>query len=88
MRKHIPLTYRRNSVHLTKITRGSLAAALVVALAIPVVITSSASAKPRDWSKMTSASKGGGMGKLVDACQNEGQLNVIALPHDWADLAL
>ncbi len=75
-------------MHLTKITRGSLAAALVVALAIPVVITSSASAKPRDWSKMTSASKGGGMGKLVDACQNEGQLNVIALPHDWADYGI
>lgn len=68
----------------SKITSGSLAAALVVALAIPVLGTSSASAAV-NYSKITNASQGGGMSGLVKACQKEGQLNVIALPHDWAD---
>ena len=68
----------------SKITSGSLAAALVVALAIPVISTSSASAAT-DYSKVTSASQGGGMGALVAACKKEGQLNVIALPHYWAN---
>lgn len=69
----------------SKITSGSLAAALVVALAIPVISTTSASAAGRDFSKITNASQGGGMGALVAACKNEGQLNVIALPHYWAN---
>ncbi len=68
----------------SKITSGSLAATLVVALAIPVLSTSSASAAV-NYSKITNASQGGGMSGLVKACQKEGQLNVIALPHDWAD---
>ena len=69
----------------SKITSGSLAAALVVALSIPVIITTSASAAPRDFSKIKNASQGGGMAALVTACQKEGQLNVIALPHYWAN---
>ena len=68
----------------SKISSGSLAAALVVALAIPVLGTSSASAAV-NYAKITNASQGGGMSGLVKACQKEGQLNVIALPHDWAD---
>ncbi len=68
----------------SKITRGSLAAALIVALAIPVLSTSSASAA-RDYSKITNASQGGGMSGLVAACKKEGQLNVIALPLYWAN---
>ena len=68
----------------TKITSGSLAAALVVALAIPVMSTSSASAAT-NYAKITSASQGGGMSGLVKACQKEGQLNVVALPHYWAN---
>lgn len=68
----------------SKITRGSLAAALIVALAIPVLSPSSASAA-RDYSKITNASQGGGMSGLVAACKKEGQLNVIALPLYWAN---
>ena len=68
----------------SKITSGSLAAALVVALAIPVLSTSSASAAT-NYAKITNASQGGGIGGLVKACQKEGQLNVVALPHYWAN---
>jgi len=71
-------------VKFSKITSGSLAAALVVALAIPVLSTSSASAAT-NYAKITNASQGGGMGGLVKACQKEGQLNVVALPHYWAN---
>lgn len=69
----------------SKITSGSLAAALVVALAIPVLSTTSASAAGRDYSKITNASQGGGMVALATACKKEGQLNIIALPHYWAN---
>lgn len=69
----------------SKITSGSLAIALAVALAIPVISISSASAAGRDYSKIKNASAGGGMAALIAACQKEGQLNVIALPHYWAN---
>ncbi len=68
----------------SKLTSGSVAAALVVALAIPVMSISPASAA-RDFSKVTSASQAGGLAGLEDACKKEGQLNTIALPHYWAD---
>ena len=84
MTKHIPLTTRRNVVKFSKLTSGSVAAALVVALAIPALSTSSASAAT-DYSKITNASQGGGMAGLAAACKKEGQLNVIALPHYWAN---
>ncbi len=84
MTKHIPLTTRRNVVKFSKLTSGSVAAALVVALAIPALSTSSASAAT-NYSKITSASQGGGMAGLAAACKKEGQLNVIALPHYWAN---
>ena len=70
---------------LSKITRGSLAATLVVALAIPVIQSSSASAAGRDFSKVTSAAQAGGLAGLEAACKKEGQLNVIALPLYWAN---
>lgn len=70
---------------LSKITRGSLAATLVVALAIPVIQSSSASAAGRDFSKVTSAAQAGGLSGLEAACKKEGQLNVIALPLYWAN---
>jgi putative spermidine/putrescine transport system substrate-binding protein len=38
-----------------------------------------------DWSKMTSASQGGGMDALVAAAKKEGKLNIIATPPDWAN---
>ena len=68
----------------TKLTSGSVAAAVVVALAIPALSTSSASAAT-NYSKITTASQGGGMAGLAAACKKEGQLNVIALPHYWAN---
>lgn len=69
----------------SKITSGSLAVALAVAISIPVLSISTASAAGRDYSKIKNASAGGGMAALVAACQKEGQLNVIALPHYWAN---
>jgi len=71
-------------VKLSKITAGSVSAALAVALAIPAIGMTSASAASK-WSTVTSASQGGGTAALIAACQKEGNLNVIALPHDWAD---
>ena len=73
-----------NLVKFSKLTSGSVAAALVVALAIPVVQSSSASAAT-NYSKITSASQGGGIAGLAAACKKEGQLNVIALPLYWAN---
>ena len=84
MTKHIPLTTRRNVVKFSKLTRGTMAAALVVALAIPAISTTSASAAT-NYSKITTASQGGGLAGLAAACKKEGQLNVIALPHYWAN---
>ena len=84
MTKHIPLTTRRNVVKFTKLTRGSMAATLVVALAIPVIQSAPANAK-RDFSKVTSAGQAGGLAGLERECRKEGQLNTIALPHYWAD---
>ena len=69
----------------SKITSGSLAVALAIAISIPVLSISTASAAGRDYSKIKNASAGGGMAALVTACQKEGQLNVIALPHYWAN---
>ena len=38
-----------------------------------------------NWSTATSASQGGGMDALIAAAKQEGQLNVITLPNDWAN---
>jgi putative spermidine/putrescine transport system substrate-binding protein len=38
-----------------------------------------------DWSKVTNAGQGGGMGALIAAARAEGKLTVIALPPDWAN---
>lgn len=78
------LHMKGNIVKFSKLTSGSVAAALVVALAIPVVQSSSASAAT-NYSKITSASQGGGIAGLAAACKKEGQLNVIALPLYWAN---
>ena len=37
------------------------------------------------WGTATSAATGGGMDALVAAAKQEGALNVIALPPDWAN---
>ncbi|MGY2064995.1 ABC transporter substrate-binding protein [Blastococcus sp. SYSU DS0619] len=38
-----------------------------------------------DWATATSVEDGGGMDALVEAARAEGELNVIALPPDWAN---
>ena len=68
----------------TRVLSTSLAAALtlaaVAACAPPAQQSSGGSA-----AKATSAQDVGGMAKLVKAAKAEGQLNVIALPPDWAN---
>ncbi len=60
--------------------------ALAVVIAIPVLSISTASAAT-DYSKVTVAAQGGRLAGIEAACKKEGQLNVIALPHYWADYA-
>ena len=58
----------------SKLTSGSVAAALVVALAIPVIGVSTASAASKtNYSKITTASQGGGMSALAAACKTNTQ---------------
>ncbi|MCW2569069.1 MAG: extracellular solute-binding protein family 1, partial [Mycobacterium sp.] len=38
-----------------------------------------------DWATAASAQAGGGLDKLTAAAKKEGELNVIALPRDWAN---
>src|SRR4051794_2675834 len=49
--------------------------------------SSSGGAGGSDAAKATSAKDVGGMSALVKAAKKEGQLNVIALPPDWANYA-
>jgi putative spermidine/putrescine transport system substrate-binding protein len=46
---------------------------------------SGSSAKAADWATESTAQAGGGMSALVAAAKQEGQLNVITLPADWAN---
>jgi putative spermidine/putrescine transport system substrate-binding protein len=45
----------------------------------------SSSSSGTDFSKVSSAAKGGGMAALIKAAKAEGTLNVIALPSNWAN---
>ena len=69
----------------SKITRRSLVAVLAVTLTIPALALGSASAATKNIATAKNASAAGGMTGLVAACKKEGQLNVIALPHYWAN---
>ncbi|TNM59967.1 ABC transporter substrate-binding protein [Streptomyces sp. NP160] len=51
----------------------------------PSGASSGGSSSGGDWAAATSAEAGGGMDALVAAAKAEGQLNVIALPPDWAN---
>ena len=70
---------------------GASAAVAVVIAAGGLGISSIASAKNHksakkvNWSTVTSAKAGGGMAALIKAAKAEGNLNVIALPADWAN---
>jgi putative spermidine/putrescine transport system substrate-binding protein len=66
--------------------RYALAGVAVLALlAAGCSSGSSSSSGGTDWSAKTSAAAGGGMKALIAAAKKEGQLNVIALPPDWAN---
>ena len=65
--------------------RGFAVVAIVAALALVAAGCSKKNGSSSDWATATSASAGGGMDALVSAAKAEGALNVIALPHDWAN---
>ncbi|HVW17240.1 MAG TPA: ABC transporter substrate-binding protein [Solirubrobacteraceae bacterium] len=65
-----------------RLVPGAAAAAAVATVALAVPAGSGAAT---DWSKATSAKAGGGFGALVAEAKKEGALNVIALPHNWAN---
>lgn len=60
-----------------------------ITLAFGVISSTAAGAAPKPKPKApkvaTSAAQVGGMAALIKAAKKEGQLNVIALPHDWAN---
>jgi putative spermidine/putrescine transport system substrate-binding protein len=71
-------------------TLASRAATLLAASTLLVGITacsppSSDNSKSSDAAKAASAGDLGGVDKLAEAAKKEGQLNVIALPPDWAN---
>ncbi len=70
--------------------RGTAAAAgLALMLGVVTATSAEAAAKPKPKLKApgvaASAAEVGGMAALIKAAKKEGQLNVIALPHDWAN---
>jgi putative spermidine/putrescine transport system substrate-binding protein len=72
--------------------RRVLVAAIGAALALSAAgcvssggSNSTAAAGGTGWATATSAQAGGGLDALVTAAKAEGQLNVIALPPDWAN---
>ena len=70
--------YHGMKLTFTMLTTAVLVAACNATPAPPTPGTSS-------WASQTSAGGGGGMDKLVAAARSEGQLNLIALPRDWAN---
>jgi len=75
------------SVARTTFRAGLVAAVSAVALAACSPPSSSGGSGGSDAAKATSAKDVGGMKGLVKAAKKEGQLNVIALPPDWANYA-
>jgi putative spermidine/putrescine transport system substrate-binding protein len=77
----------RPSVRLAALLAAGVLMVPLAACAPPTADAgSSASASGGDdWAAATSAEAGGGMDALVAAAKAEGQLNVIALPPDWAN---
>jgi putative spermidine/putrescine transport system substrate-binding protein len=80
-KKELPMTARRVLV-------AAIGAALALSAAGCVSSGGSdspAAAGSTGWATATSAQAGGGFDALVAAAKAEGQLNVIALPPDWAN---
>jgi putative spermidine/putrescine transport system substrate-binding protein len=67
------------------IRTGATAHRLLGAAAIAVVALGCGKAGAQDAASATSAEDFGGMDQLIAAAQEEGELNVIALPPDWAN---
>jgi putative spermidine/putrescine transport system substrate-binding protein len=65
-----------------RINRLGLVVGIVTLIATACGGTTSTSS---NWKTATSAASNGGMDSLVAAAKAEGQLNVIALPHDWTN---
>ncbi len=62
-----------------------IAAAAATAGGLSISSVASAKSAKVNWATVTSAKAGGGMAALVKAAKAEGNLNVIALPNDWAN---
>ena len=66
----------------SKLAKVTVVATVSLALAVPTLTSASAASK---FATATSASQAGGLAGLAAECKKEGQLNVIALPHYWAN---
>ena len=66
----------------SKLARTAVVATVSLALAVPTLTSANAANK---YATATSASQVGGLAGLAAQCKQEGQLNVIALPHYWAN---
>ena len=66
----------------SKLANVTVVATVSLALAVPTLTSANAASK---YSTATSAAQAGGISGLAAACKAEGQLNVIALPHYWAN---
>jgi putative spermidine/putrescine transport system substrate-binding protein len=77
------LDYKKEkSVKISKLGKVAVVAAVSVALAVPTLTSATAASK---FATATNASQAGGLSGLAAECKKEGQLNVIALPHYWAN---
>ena len=70
------------SVKISKLGKVAIVAAVSTALVMPTFSSATAASK---FATATSASQAGGLAGLANECRKEGQLNVIALPHYWAN---
>ena len=64
---------------------GLVAASILLAALAACSPPPSSNSSGSDAAKATSAADLGGLDKLVEAAKKEGELNVIALPPDWAN---
>ena len=67
---------------ISKLGKVALVAAVSASLALPTLTSATAASK---YATATSASQTGGLSGLAAECKKEGTLNVIALPHYWAN---
>jgi putative spermidine/putrescine transport system substrate-binding protein len=65
--------------------RVAFAVSGMAAVAVTAGVAVSSSAASANWATATSATAGGGMTALVAAAKQEGKLNVITLPSNWAN---